>query len=1290
MKLYALTHRRADAILHLAKGTFTYIPKKDDDDDDNNNTPVQNKYGFEIVVSHANSIELIGTVPETNEFKTICRQDVFGTIRSIGTFRLLGGEFDYLVMATDSGKFNIYRYDMKENRFIIEISHAYGHVGCRRALAGELLAMDPAGRAIMCGAVERQKIVYGLTREEDVPLVLKSPLEANFQHSITFDIASLDIGFDNPTFASLELNYSEADEDHTGNAARNTQKFLIYYELDIGVNTVKRTWAEPTVRSANRLIPVPSGDKFERGPGGLLVLSNGFVTYQKPDHDILTARIPLRENNRTNASPAPPVIIVAYDTHIQASDGQFFFIVQSEHGDLYKITLNHQEHQVTMLNIYYFDSIPAANALCITRNGYLFVANESNDHFMYVFTSLGGKDSDACSKSVVYNDLTNEENLSLDLFMNKNCPYIYFKPRQLENLEVCEDSISSLAPILKMDIGDLQEKHGNQIYTLSGRGARSTLRVLEPGLDATQLALSVLPGFPINVWTLKDNIKSPYHKHIVLSFVDATLIMEVGNEGSIGESKNNDFVRNKKTVFIGETGLLEDRLGDYLQILPNAVRHIRGGNGNSSNSKPVEEIHFDGNQEILKVAMNRRQVALGLQGGILVYLEMDHETGSFNEVKRIELGASVTCLAMQEIPRGRQKTSYLAVGTNAEKVILYALDASRLLKVVSTENLDSAPNSLCLTNFSTVKTLQQNLILSVGQRNGVLLRFNVDKTSGEVTSDRERFLGTGAVALTETMIGGQKGVLALSPKPFILYQYDNKLCSSKLAYSRLTSVSSFSSEEVPEGFVAIEQNQLHFISNPEKLNNTFTENIINLKYTPRGMSVYPLSDRQVHYANNNSNNNNNNTEGGEEDDGDVPSQSVLLIIESDYNVNLNNNPFNAEHSIDNRYDDTMTPPEFDSEETDELLSEQVGYTRGTGSGWLSAMRVVNPISGKTRSFCPFGNNESAFTITSLVFESSNNSEPYIVVGTVANLSLTDGSHNGGKIHVYRLTDSKDFVLYHTTLIDDIPLAMAPYGGKILIAVGAKLRLYDLGKKKLLRKCQSHEFPTRIRTINPMGNRIFVGDMEESFHCLEYSFDTNMFGTLAFDKIPRFITCACPLDYNTIAGGDKFGSIFVLQVPDNVELIDFNLKQPENLWNAGTTRASFQKNNRLNSQAQFYIGQVVTSIVKKPLVMGGNEMLVYSTILGGIGTLMPFVLPKKVEFFETLERHLRKEVDFLSGWRHVAYRSYFAPVQHVIDGDLCELFGTLPFSKQKEIAEELDATPKEVLKYIDEMRTKCYV
>ena len=78
----------------------------------------------------------------------------------------------------------------------------------------------------------------------------------------------------------------------------------------------------------------------------------------------------------------------------------------------------------------------------------------------------------------------------------------------------------------------------------------------------------------------------------------------------------------------------------------------------------------------------------------------------------------MTSLALQKIPKGRIKTSYLAVGTNAEKVTLYALDSSRLLKVLSTQNLDSAPTSLCLTEFSSVRTLRQTILMAVGQSNG--------------------------------------------------------------------------------------------------------------------------------------------------------------------------------------------------------------------------------------------------------------------------------------------------------------------------------------------------------------------------------------------------------------------------------------------------------------------------------------------------------------------------------------------------------------------------------------------
>ena len=83
---------------------------------------------------------------------------------------------------------------------------------------------------------------------------------------------------------------------------------------------------------------------------------------------------------------------------------------------------------------------------------------------------------------------------------------------------------------------------------------------------------------------------------------------------------------------------LEDRYGSYLQILPTTVRHIRGTDKEGSSVRPAEEINFSSNQEIVVAATNRRQVALGLKGGILVYLEMDNETGSFNEIQRIEIG----------------------------------------------------------------------------------------------------------------------------------------------------------------------------------------------------------------------------------------------------------------------------------------------------------------------------------------------------------------------------------------------------------------------------------------------------------------------------------------------------------------------------------------------------------------------------------------------------------------------------------------------------------------------------
>jgi splicing factor 3B subunit 3 len=54
--------------------------------------------------------------------------------------------------------------------------------------------------------------------------------------------------------------------------------------------------------------------------------------------------------------------------------------------------------------------------------------------------------------------------------------------------------------------------------------------------------------------------------------------------------------------------------------------------------------------------------------------------------------------------------------------------------------------------------------------------------------------------------------------------------------------------------------------------------------------------------------------------------------------------------------------------------------------------------------------------------------------------------------------------------------------------------------------------------------------------------------------------------------------------------------------------------------------------------------------------------------------LRIEAQPISGRDHVTFRSSYAPVKDVVDGDLCEMFTQLDFVKQKMLAEELDRNP----------------
>ena len=54
--------------------------------------------------------------------------------------------------------------------------------------------------------------------------------------------------------------------------------------------------------------------------------------------------------------------------------------------------------------------------------------------------------------------------------------------------------------------------------------------------------------------------------------------------------------------------------------------------------------------------------------------------------------------------------------------------------------------------------------------------------------------------------------------------------------------------------------------------------------------------------------------------------------------------------------------------------------------------------------------------------------------------------------------------------------------------------------------------------------------------------------------------------------------------------------------------------------------------------------------------------------------------------HLSYRSSYIPVKATIDGDLCEQYNSLDPAKRKQIADELDRSPSEVSKKLEDMRT----
>ncbi|MES1923295.1 Splicing factor 3B subunit 3, partial [Bonamia ostreae] len=108
-----------------------------------------------------------------------------------------------------------------------------------------------------------------------------------------------------------------------------------------------------------------------------------------------------------------------------------------------------------------------------------------------------------------------------------------------------------------------------------------------------------------------------------------------------------------------------------------------------------------------------------------------------------------------------------------------------------------------------------------------------------------------------------------------------------------------------------------------------------------------------------------------------------------------------------------------------------------------------------------------------------------------------------------------------TEVAEVPTAFCPFQGQLLAGVGNILRLYDLGKRKLLRKSENRQFPGAIRKIHAYDNRIYVSDMTSGTFMLEYTAADKSMKIFADSVSKVYTTDSILVDYNTVASSSLF-------------------------------------------------------------------------------------------------------------------------------------------------------------------------
>ena len=202
--------------------------------------------------------------------------------------------------------------------------------------------------------------------------------------------------------------------------------------------------------------------------------------------------------------------------------------------------------------------------------------------------------------------------------------------------------------------------------------------------------------------------------------------------------------------------------------------------------------------------------------------------------------------------------------------------------------------------------------------------------------------------------------------------------------------------------------------------------------------------------------------------------------------------------------------------------------------WDSSLELVRPLTGQHLCSLPLG-----FDIAVLSMSVVN--KKFVVVGGSEALSVTTRLGRRFMLKVFAVEQegqNEPTLRFRLEFqLEGFPSALCDHHGRLVVATGSLVRIYEVTDEALLRVDGFSAFPTSspISRIVSKEDRLFVGHATESVSVLRVRERSHTMELLAYDSsAPRFVSALACLNHSLVCGGDVFGNIFILNVPDSAE------------------------------------------------------------------------------------------------------------------------------------------------------------